>query len=72
MEITRRLLNNCQTANLERLARALGVRMPSPMLSAYRRHKYLVDAIDVALRRAAQVAVGAASVVATFIALGIL
>lgn len=71
MLITRRVLMQCKTENLARLARALGVRMPSPMLSAYRRHRALVDIIDHALRRGASAVVGAACVVVAFVALGL-
>jgi hypothetical protein len=72
MTIDRPLLSRCATPNLERLARSLGVAMPSPLHSDHVRHRILVRDVAAAIRESARVAVGAASVVAAAVALGVM
>jgi hypothetical protein len=72
MTIDRPLLSQCTTPNLERLARALGVPLPGPLHSDHVRHGILVRDVAAAIREGTRVAVGAASVVAAAVALGVL
>jgi hypothetical protein len=72
MTIDADLLRKCSTANLELLARSLGVVMPSPLHSDHVRHRILVRDVAAAIRESARVAVGAASVVAAAVALGVM
>ena len=74
MVIDAELLSNRRIplANIERWARWLGVFAPDPRGSDYARRRELVARILLRLRESARVAVGAASVVAAAVALGVL
>ena len=72
MNITLSLLRNAHPANLRRLARALGVPMPSPLHSDHVRHGMLARDVYRTICESARVAVGAASVVAAAVALGVM
>jgi hypothetical protein len=72
MRITEGLLMECKTENIERLARSLHVRMPSPLLSDHARRRELVGRIVLRLRQTASTAIGAACVVAVVAIGGVL
>ncbi len=65
-------LRKCSTANLERLARSLGVVMPSALLSDYARRDELLRRIDERIRDTASAAIGVACVVAVVAVGGVL
>lgn len=72
MVIDMSTLRKCKTKNLERLARSLGVVMPSALLSDHARRGELLRRIDERLRDTASTAIGAACVVAVVAIGGVL